>query len=394
MATPRLSTMPAPTTTRSTLPAEVPRPNGARALATTFGLTTGLLAVFAASRLMLVAAAFAAEVLVPREPGFQPGATGPILTSLTSWDGFYYLSIATQGYQADPIVGTYSNAAFAPLYPLLVGLVGRPFPELAGLFAVLVSNVALLAAVGVFVLLATPRLGQRRAALAAGLLLIHPFAWAFGMAYSESLFLLLSLATFLAAERGRRGWAGVLLGLAVLCRVQGVVLVLPLLVLLLRQDGWRPRPSQAWVLLAPLALVAFLAYIASITGSPTGYLDAMDAWGRSGLGGTAPDGTIAADFSVYQGMLVVTLLCSVFLLVFVRVDRLPPEYWLIPVSFMGLVILSGSLESVGRYMLLAFPSVWILARRRSRLARRAWPAASAALFVTLAFLSFAGYWVP
>ena len=263
-----------------------------------------------------------------------------------------------------------------------------------GVTAVLLSNGAFLVALGLLVRLGTPYLGRRRASLAAGLLVIYPFASVFAMAYTESLFLLLMVAAFLAAERRRRAWAGIFLALTVLCRLQGVALVLPLLILMLRQDGWRPRVSQAWLLLGPLAAVGFLAYVASVAGSATAYLDAQQAWGREGVGGAAPDATVAALFSPYQAALLATLLWSVFLLVFVRTDRMRPEYWLVPVLFIFAEISSGSLEAVGRITMAGFPLVWILADRRSLFARRSWPLISAGLFMTVALLSFGGYWVP
>ena len=99
-------------------------------------------------------------------------------------------------------------------------------------------------------------------------------------------------------------------------------------------------------------------------------------------------------FSPYQGALIVALLASVFLLVFVREDRLRPEYWLVPVLFVAAELSSGSLEAVGRITMLAFPFVWILANRRSAMARRTWPLASAGLFSLIAVLQFGGYWVP
>ena len=75
-------------------------------------------------------------------------------------------------------------------------------------------------------------------------------------------------------------------------------------------------------------------------------------------------------FSAYQAALLATLLASVFLLVFVRADRMRPEYWLIPVLFIGAELSSGSLEAVGRITMLAFPFVWIIANRRSAGVRR------------------------
>jgi hypothetical protein len=352
-----------------------------------------VVAMFAVSRLLVVAAAFVAETLIPRNPALDPGADGPILRSLTSWDGWYYLGIARDGYQALPVSGAYANVAFPPLYPALVKALSLPFPGYEGVVAIVVSNLAFLVALGLLVRLGTPYLGRRRAALAAGLLAIYPFASVFAMAYTESLFLLLMVGAFLAAERGHRAWAGICLALAVLCRLQGIALLLPLAIVMLRQDGWRPRPSQAWLLLGPLAAVGFLAYVGSVTGTPTAYLDAQQAWGREGFGGASPGGTIAAMLTPYQGALILTLLASVFLLVFVREDRMRPEYWLVPVLFIAAELSSGSLEAVGRITMLAFPFAWILANRGSAV-RRTWPLVSVGLFTLIAVLQFGGYWVP
>lgn len=365
-----------------------------RAITDEIALDGGLVGVFVVSRLLIIVAAIVAETLIPRNPLLVPGDGAPILTSLTSWDGWYYLGIVRDGYQSSPVAGDYSNVAFPPLYPLVVRLLSLPVPGAAGLIAILVSNVAFLVALGLLVRLGTPILGRRRASLAAGLLVIYPFASVFSMAYTEGLFLLLMVAAFLAAERRHRAWTGIFLALTVLCRMQGVALILPLLIVMLRQDGWRPRPSHAWLLLGPLAGAAFLAYIAVVTGSATAFLDAQQAWGREGVGGSAPDQTVAALFSPYQAALLLTLLSSVFLLVFVRADRLRLEYALVPVLFIAAELSSGSLEAVGRITMLAFPLVWILASRRATVARRLWPIVSVGLFMAVALLSFGGYWVP
>ena len=363
-------------------------------VASDFRLDGGVVAMFVVSRLLLVVAAIVAEAFIPRNPALIPGEGAPILTSLTSWDGWYYLGIARDGYHADPVSGAYRDVAFAPLFPLLVRVLSWPWPAFAGLVAVLVSNVAFLGGLGLLTTLGTTYLGRRRAALAAGLLAIYPFASAFGMAYTEGLFLLFMVAAFLAAERRHRAWAGIFLALTVLSRLQGVGLILPLWLLLLRQDGWRPRVSQAWLLLGPLAALGFVLYIGSVTGSVTGFLDAQKAWGRTGIGSAAPEKTIAAGFSPYQAALLVTLVWSLFLLIFRRADRLRLEYWFVPIVFIAAELSSGSLEAVGRITMLAFPYAWILANRRSLFARRAWPAISMGLFTVIAILSFGGYWVP
>jgi hypothetical protein len=356
-------------------------------------LDRGLVAVFLASRVLVLLAAFTAGALIPRNPALDPGVDAPLLQSLTSWDGWYYLGIVRDGYQAAPVSGEYTNVAFPPLYPAVIRALSAPIPGSEGIVAILVANVAFIAALSLLVQLGTPYLGHRRAKLAAALLIIYPFASVFTMAYTESLFLLLMLAAFVAAERGQPTRSGLALGLAVLCRLQGIALLLPLAIILLRQNGWRPKASMAWLLLGPLAGAAFLLFVASVTGSSTAYLDAQQAWGREGFGGASADGTIAAMFTPYQAALLVTLLASVFLLVFVRPDRMRPEYWLVPVLFIAAELSSGSLEAVGRITMLAFPFVWIIANRGAAV-RRTWPIVSVGLFTLISVLQFGGYWVP
>jgi hypothetical protein len=364
------------------------------ALASEFRLDGTIVASFVVSRLLVVAAAIAAEFLVVRNPLLIPADGSPVLTSLTSWDAWYYLGIVREGYHADPVAGLYRDTAFLPLYPIVVRILSLPWPQYAGLVAVIVSNVAFLLALGLLARLGEPYLGRRRAALAASFLAIYPFASAFAMAYTESLFLLTMVGAFLAAERGHRPTSGILFALACLCRFQGVALLLPLLIIMLRQDGWRPKPSVAWLVLGPIALAGFMFYVNWLAGSASAFLDAQKAWGREGIGGAAPDQTIGSMFTPYQGALVATLCWSIFMLVWARVDRLRIEYVLVILLFIAAELASGSLEAVGRVTMLAFPYVWILANRRSLFARRVWPPLSAGLFTLIALLSFAGYWVP
>lgn len=359
-----------------------------------FQLERIVLGAFVVSRLLLIVAAAVAESIVPHGRNLDAGDGAPILASLTGWDGWFYLGIARDGYHADPVRGPYHDTAFAPLYPIVIRILSAPWPAFAGLVAVVLSNLLFLAALGLLTTLGSIHLDKRRSATAAALLAIYPFASVFGMAYTESLFLLLMVASFLAAERRNRALAGIFLALAVLTRLQGIALILPLGLLMVRQDGWRPRASQAWLLLGAAAAIGFALYVGSVSGSLTGYLDALRAWGKAGPGSSAADRTLGAAFSLEQGALLLTLLASVYLLVFSRVDRIRLEYVLIPIVFIAAVLSSGSLESAGRYTMLAFPYVWILAGRSSWLARRAWPMISVALFTLVAVLSFAQYWVP
>ena len=118
-----------------------------------------------------------------------------------------------------------------------MGVVGRIF---GGHYVTAGIAVSLAAALGGFVLLyrlAESRLGAEGARRAVLYLALFPMTFFLQAVYSEALFLLFTVAAFLAAERGRFLGAGALTGLALLTRPAGFAL-LPALALL----AWRsPR---------------------------------------------------------------------------------------------------------------------------------------------------------
>ena len=383
-----LRAAPAPLATRSTPSSVYERSRSA--IADRAGT---ILAAWAGSRLLVALAAIAAETIVPRNPRLIPGSGGPILTSLTSWDGWWYLGIARSGYHAAPVSGQYHDYAFFPLYPALVRTLSIATPAFDGLIAVLLANALFLVALVLLYSLTREVLDEDRALWSVVLLCLFPFSWVFSMAYGESLFLALSLGSLLAAERGRAGWASMLASLAGLTRLPGVLLVVPLLLLL-----WRRVPDRralVWLAIVPLGAALFALYVGHLTGSLGAYGAAQSAWGRSGAGTAAVDGqSLGANLDPLLTTFLVTLLAYVFLLVYLRPDRIPLAYALIPILTLMSVFASGNLQSIGRLGMIAFPYLWIAAGRRNAWFRTAWPALSAGLLGILSLAIFAGWYQP
>jgi mannosyltransferase PIG-V len=218
------------------------------------------------------------------------------LSPLARWDAVWFLSVADSGYQgAAP-----QRAAFFPLYPLAVRTVG----ELGGgsrgallVAAYLVSLAAFVAALYLLHRLVTLELGRPLAAPTLLLLAVFPASLYFGAPYSESLFLLVSVGAFYAARTGRWGWAGTCAAAATATRSAGVLLLVPLVILYLSQErAPRVRADALWLLLAPLGLGAFAAYLAMAHGDGLAFLDVQGAWYREFAGplGGAWDGLVAA----------------------------------------------------------------------------------------------------
>ena len=352
-----------------------------------------VLRAWAGSRALVVLAAAASETFLSRNPLLANASSGAVVSSLTTWDGWWYLEIARNGYHTAPLSGQYHDYAFFPLYPAFVRVLSLATPAFDGLIAVLLSNVLFLLALWLLYRLTAEVLDEERALWSCVILALFPFSGVFSMAYGESLFLVLSLGSLLAAERGRAGWAAVLAALAGLTRLPGVLLVVPLALIL-----WRRLPERqglAWLAVVPLGAVAFIAWVGTFAGGASAYGAAQEAWGRNGLGAAAAtSGSLLSQLDPLRFSFLVTLLAYVFLLVYLRPDRIPLAYALIPILTLATVFASGDLESVGRYGMVAFPFAWILAGRRSRWFRLTWPVISCVLLLSAATASFTGHMTP
>lgn len=241
----------------------------------------------AASRLLVLAvavlAAAGAEASGNRERFDAPGLTRPLggvgellLSPLAHWDAVWYLSIAYNGYGASGF-----DAAFFPLYPLLVflagGAAGSPAALLVASYAV--SLAAFAGALYLLHRLVELELGRAYARPALLLLAFFPASLFFGAPYSESVFLLVSVGAFYAARSGRWAWAGGMAAAASATRSAGILLLVPLALLWWEQRGRRAR-DLAWLALAPLGLAAYTVYLWIAIGDPFAYLGLQDAWDR------------------------------------------------------------------------------------------------------------------
>jgi hypothetical protein len=190
------------------------------------------------------------------------------------WDSVWFLRIAEHGYDAT----SGAASAFYPLYPATIGVLGRAF---LGHYVLAGIVVSLAAALGSFLLLhrlAEERLGADGARRTVLYLAVFPFALFLQAVYSESLYLLLTLAAFILAERRRFLAAGALAGLALLTRPVGVAL-LPALGLL----AWRERDrlrSLASLGVAPLLFAAYPLYLWRAEGDPWAFVHAQRLWSR------------------------------------------------------------------------------------------------------------------
>jgi Gpi18-like mannosyltransferase len=125
------------------------------------------------------------------------GRTSPFWDAFTRYDSGYYITIARYGYS--PVPDGRSNIAFFPVYPFLMRYVGRLFGRSQGdtyLGGIVVAWVCFVLAMVALYYLARLDLPHRRAERAVLLTAIFPFAFFFGVAYSESTYLLFTVLAF------------------------------------------------------------------------------------------------------------------------------------------------------------------------------------------------------
>ena len=190
------------------------------------------------------------------------------------WDSVWFLRIAEHGYDS----ASGAAAAFYPLYPGAVSLLGW---ALSGHYVLAGILVSLAAAFVAFLLLhrvAEERLGADGARRAVLYLAVFPFAFFLQAVYSESLYLLLTLAAFVLAERRRFLAAGAVTGLALLTRPTAAAL-LPALALLAWRERHRLR-ALASLAVAPLLFAAYPLYLWRAEGDPWAFLHAQRLWSR------------------------------------------------------------------------------------------------------------------
>ena len=230
-----------------------------------------MLVVYLGVRAGLTALGLLGVALLPRNTAADvPGWPAPVLTpgwhnAVTAWerwDALWFLRIASRGYRMDD-----SSAAFFPLYPTLVRMVGFAVGGHWLLAAFLVSNGALVCALYLLYRLTEAELGERSARLTVLLVCVFPTGFFLFAPYSESLFLALAVGCLLGARRQRWLIAGACGAAAATTRSIGLLLALPLAAEALHQ--WLSLPSRRAGL---VRLASRLGCTALVPAGTAGYL--------------------------------------------------------------------------------------------------------------------------
>ncbi|HTL45004.1 MAG TPA: mannosyltransferase family protein [Vicinamibacterales bacterium] len=263
-------------------------------------LAAAAAAAFATRVAVLVVAYFAVLIIGMAQPGFEVSGD-PLFNLPARFDAGWYAGIATDGYYFQGRFDRQQNLAFFPAFPLLmrgagylVGVHERGVPvERRGgrlLWGGTFLSLFAFAWAAVYLVRLGLDVGAGENALTAAVLVsAYPFAVFFSAAYTESLFLLGSVAAFYYFRRGQwaasAGW-GVLVGLT---RPNGCFLSVVLALLLVERIRHTKSTRHLLVPLAAAAapgigMLAFTVYLKYLTGVWFGWARMQGAWGRSYAG--------------------------------------------------------------------------------------------------------------
>lgn len=234
-----------------------------------------ILGVLIFSRLALVVVGWIGLARLPWQfysPTYNP-STNPAILMWIRWDAMWYTGIAVHGYWTQAL-------AFFPLYPLLIAGVHWIFFLPVDYAAVLVANIGLVGFSVTFYYLVREYYEDGLARQAVLMAIMFPTAFYMSAAYTEGIFLWLTVSAFLAAKRDRLGLASLLGMLAALTRNEGAFTVIPILWAYYRKNGFRWNPRILWVLLIPLGFIVFMVYQWVDFGSPVAFIQSQSYWGR------------------------------------------------------------------------------------------------------------------
>lgn len=287
-----------------------------------------------------------------------------ILTPWANFDGIHYVSIARWGYRA-------YQQAFFPVYPVIVRFVSMVIHIPHEFAAILSSRVAFLIGLLVY----WRYLGRTRGRTWTIIFfLLYPASFFFAAGYSESVFFALASVALLALKRKRWILAGSLVGVASATRLIGVFLIFPLMIAIKRKGQPLQMEQLVAVMLAPLGLLVYMAYLWGSVGDSLAFFHVQPAFGAGRSGSelillhqvfwryvriltTVPPGHFEYHVAILE------LSSFVFGMVLL-IAAWRKRYDLGVLLYCGFVLflptLTGTLSSMPRYLLGAFPLFSVL----------------------------------
>jgi dolichyl-phosphate-mannose-protein mannosyltransferase len=174
------------------------------------------------------------------------------------FDANWYTSVADNGY------GTIGgDDHFPPLFPVLIRILDPLFGS-AFLAGLLISHLATLYAIKLSYDTFYEWGGNDPAKRTVLFLLIYPTSFFLFSVYTESLFLVTALLSLQYMKKGSWAWAGFWIFCALLTRLQGAALIIPMIYLMWREHSFLRKPASWFGLALPAIGGLFYLFLRSM----------------------------------------------------------------------------------------------------------------------------------
>jgi Gpi18-like mannosyltransferase len=326
-----------------------------------------------------------------------------LLMPFLNFDGRNYLDIAERGYFNK---GVYNLHAFFPLYPLMV----RYFSYFTGINSVysglLLSFSFFFVGVYLFYLLMKD-IKFAKPFKVLSFLIFFPTSVFFLSFYTESLFFLLVVVFFLLMNKRRYFLSSLIAALSSAVRINGLSLF-PVLLFSAYESFKKEGKLNFSFIISPFGFLGYCLFLFITTGNPFEMISSqISSWNKP-LGLLAPFyllrqvflNLLSGPLKSYDNVFVypVIILEFLFLLFFAwaivfSYNKIKMDYWIFMLANFLIVIFSGSIASLPRYMLVIFPLHLFLADFLSPRISRVYFLFSFVLFVFFSSLFLRGYFI-
>lgn len=315
-----------------------------------------------------------------------------IVSLHSRWDSNWYLDIVKNGYALREN-DTLSNIVFFPLYPWLIKMLAY-ISGFSFVFSGWVISMFFIFPAAYYLFKLTKEFHPEADSFAAVIfLLIFPTAFFLNGVYTESIYLFLSIASFYYVMKKQYAVSAVFGFFAALTRVTGILLFIPLFFQLFLNEGFNKKAvKKSWPLfLVPLGTFVFFLFHWLRFGDFLLFFRVESAWGRS-------FNFNVDNFSLFSRAAVSNLsldlfylFFSAFIMAYLFKKRFFP-YLFYVASTVLVAVSTGTLMSIGRYILVLFPIFIVGASIKNEIARYIWIIVSVMMLALNIILFVNWYW--
>lgn len=295
-----------------------------------------------------------------------------IISIWNTWDTQHYIRITEYGYGNKMIRYGEVLIAFFPFYPLLIKISSFIFKDylLSGL---IVSNISYIVAVFYLYKLVLLDYDKDDALRSIIYFSIFPTAYFLHAAYTESLFIALTVASFYYARKERWAISGILGMLSALTRITGIIILPILLVEYLYQKKFRKeniRKDVLWLFVIGLGFLIYLTINYVTFGDPFQFLEVQKQNWKMQLASPMKGLSYAYNaktnwgspaYGLSHGWFQIAFVILGSILVIYSFFRLRLSYSLFALANLVVIICTSTWISIPRYMLTFFPIFIVLA---------------------------------